>query len=119
VEWRRWDGQAYTAAYPGTYTESDAGLVYVPLYSRDGGKTWRNMRDGSAAEPGRMPWTPGVGPDPARTLADVVAGGDESFVWATPAASFPEGSYLVRIEAYRASEALHYSQHVEKIYVER
>jgi hypothetical protein len=119
VEWRRWDGQPYTAAYPGSYAESDAGLVYVPLYSRDGGRTWRNMRDDSAAEPGRMPWTAGVGPDPARTLPDAVLGGDESFTWATPAVAFPEGSYLLRIEAYRSSESLHYAQHMEKVYVER
>ena len=39
--------------------------------------------------------------------------------WSTPAAGFPEGSYLVRIDAYRSSESLHYSQHMEKIYVNR
>ncbi len=59
------------------------------------------------------------GPDPALTLADGTAGGDESWTWSTPAGRFPEGSYLVRIEAYRASESLHYSHHVEKIYVNR
>jgi hypothetical protein len=77
------------------------------------------MLQGDPVEPGQIPWLPGTGPDPARTLTDQVPGGDESFTWNTPALTYPEGSYLVRIEAYRASESLHYSQHVEKIYVNR
>ena len=66
-----------------------------------------------------IPWIDGAGPDPAATLKDASNGADESWTWSTPKASFPEGSYLVRIESYRASESLHYSHHVEKIYVNR
>jgi len=119
VEWKRWDGLAYTEAYPTTHAEDESDLIYVPMYSLDGGRTWRDMLRDEAVEPGRIPWLAGTGPDPARTLADLVSGGDESFSWNTPAGAFPEGSYLVRVEAYRASESLHYSQHVEKIYVNR
>ena len=106
-------------AYPIGFAESDAGLVYVLLYSRDGGRTWRNMRDGSIAVPGETPWIDGVGPDPARTQMDQNPGEDETWTWPTPEASFPQGSYLIRIEGHRSAEALHYVQHTEKIYVER
>lgn len=119
VEWKRWDGLPYTTSYASNFSESENELVYVPLYSADSGLTWKNMRDGSTAALGVLPWITGTGPDPAKTLTDAVAGGNESFTWATPAADFPQGSYLIRIEAYRAAEALHYSQHMEKIYVNR
>ena len=39
--------------------------------------------------------------------------------WSTPPGLFPKGSYLIRIEAFRMDEALHYTQHMEKIYVNR
>jgi hypothetical protein len=81
--------------------------------------TWFNMRDDSPAEPGRMPWIAGIGADPSRVLRDDNAGGDEVWTWATPPERFPEGTYTVRIEAYRDTEALHYAHHMEKIYVER
>jgi hypothetical protein len=119
TEWRRWDGLPYTAAYGSGFVESEADLVYVLLVSRDGGRTWRNLRDGSSARPGVMPWIDGVGPDPARVLTDASPGEDESFVWGTPAADVPAGSYLLRVEAYRSEESLHYAQHVEKIHVDR
>ena len=45
--------------------------------------------------------------------------GNETYVWATPAADFPQGVYVLRIEAYRASQPLHYAQHQEKIHVDR
>ena len=77
------------------------------------------MRDGSLATPGTMPWIEGVGPDPARVLRDVHPGANETWTWATPRATFPQGTYRVCVESYRASESLHYSQHVEKIYVNR
>ena len=52
-------------------------------------------------------------------MADTGAGGEEAWVWSTPTGKIPEGSYVIRIEGYRASESLHYSQHQEKIYVNR
>ncbi len=119
TEWTRWDGLPYTESYPTGFTQDDAELVYVLTYSSDGGKTWLNMMDDSVAELGQIPWIEGVGPDPAKTLVDQSNGADETWVWNTPAAKFPQGSYLVRIEGYRASESLHYCHHVEKIYVNR
>lgn len=119
TEWRRWDGLKYTDAFPDGHTESEANLRYYLMYSTDGGNTWRNMLNNADAEPGNVPWIDGTGPDPAATLGDTTAGGDETWIWNTPSVTFPEGSYLIRIEAYRSTEKLHYSQHMEKIYVER
>jgi prepilin-type N-terminal cleavage/methylation domain-containing protein len=120
VEWKRWDGLPYTASYPANFAESQAELTYVLLYSRDGGTTWRNMRDDSPALLGDLPWDAVAGtPVASKTLPDVNPAGDETFVWATPAASFPKGSYLIRIESYRTAEPQHYAQHMEKIYVNR
>ncbi len=119
IEWRRWDGKKYTQSYADGFTESEADLVYVPLYSRDNGKTWLSMMNDAPVESGRIPWIEGVGPDPAHTLTDLNPGGNELYTWSVPAASFPQGSYLIRIEAFRLDEPLHYTQHMEKIYVNR
>ena len=119
VEWRRWDGMPYTESFPASHAEDEGDLVYVPMYSRDGGRTWLDMLQDLPVEPGTLPWIDGVGPNPARTLGDANAAGDEVLVWDTPATRFPEGTYVVRVEGYRASETLHFSHHQERIYVNR
>ncbi|MDA1193669.1 MAG: prepilin-type N-terminal cleavage/methylation domain-containing protein [Planctomycetota bacterium] len=119
VSWTRWDGKKYTSSYPDGFAESSDSLVYVPMVSKDNGRTWQSMLNGEAVTPGRVPWIEGVGRDPDQTLVDAVPGGDESFTWNTPADEFPQGSYLIRIEGFRLDEALHYTQHMEKIYVNR
>ena len=119
VEWRRWDGKKYTQSFADAFTESESALVYMPLYSRDNGKTWLSMLNDTVVESGRLPWLAGVGPDPALTLTDGNPGGDETYNWSVPTGSFPQGSYLIRIEAFRVDEPLHYTQHMEKIYVNR
>lgn len=117
VEWKRWDGLKYSNAYASTFSEAQSDLVYVLLYSNDGGGSWRNMKTGELATLGVLPWAGGV-PDPLRTWPDASAG-DESWSWPVPAATFPEATYQIRIEAYRKSEAQHFSQHQERIYVNR
>jgi len=119
TSWTRWDGKAYTAAYPAGFAEDEADLRYVLMYSTDNGDSWKHMLDDSRAEPGVLPRVKGVGPDPTKVLADANPGAEEIWNWPTPASSFPEGSYLIRIEGYRSSESLHYVQHMEKIYVKR
>ncbi|MDF1699805.1 MAG: hypothetical protein P1V36_01405, partial [Planctomycetota bacterium] len=74
--------------------------------------------DGEPVTPGTLPWIEGSGRDPDQTLLDLAAG-DETYTWSVPASSFPQGSYLIRIEGFRLDEALHYTQHMEKIYVNR
>jgi len=118
VEWERWDGLKYTASYPTTYAQPENELVYVLMYSRDGGDNWLNMRDDSPIESGDLPWIAGVGPDPTKTVPDA-GPGDQLWVWPTPPARFPEGTYMIRVEAHRRTEALHYAMHQEKIYVNR
>ncbi len=117
--WARWDGLPYTEAYPDGFAEDEEDLRYVLMYSMDNGTSWKHMLDDTRAELGVLPWIEGVGPDPAKVLPDLSPGADEIWTWSTPPASFPEGSYLIRIEGYRASESLHYVQHMEKIYVKR
>ena len=118
TEWARWDGKKYTTSYPDSFTESTASLVYVPMVSRDNGNTWESILDGNPVTPGTIPWIEGVGRDPAQTVLDT-SPGDEVLTWSTPPGLFPKGSYLIRIEAFRMDEALHYTQHMEKIYVNR
>jgi hypothetical protein len=117
TEWKRWDGLKYTNTYATTFTEAESELVYVLLLSRDNGDTWTNMKTGEAATPGVLPTAGGV-PDPARTWADA-ATGNESWTLATPATTFPEGTYLFRIDGFRKTEPLHYAWHEEKVYVNR
>lgn len=112
TSWQRWDGQPYTTSTPVGFAESEAEIEYVIMYSRDAGRTWLHVQDDSLAELGERP------SNPVYLVADGGVG-DETYTWATPAGSFPEGSYMVRIEAYRQNQSLHYSQHQTKIFIER
>jgi hypothetical protein len=113
VEWLRWDGMKYTVATASTFSEPENELEYVALYSRDGGATWLHVEDDTPiAEIGVKPT------NPLYLHADTAAG-PESLAMGTPPASFPKGSYLLRVECYRMNQALHYSSHQVKIYIER
>ena len=94
------------------YTRPNTSMQYSLIYSADNGVTWKHMQDNSPA-------TPGVLPAPALRVNDAVPGGDETYTWATPVASFPAGTYRIRIESYRTAARLHYSFHEERIYVSR
>jgi hypothetical protein len=65
------------------------------------------------------PATPGILPTNFAFRHPDTGAGNESFLWSTPAASFPEGSYILRVEAYRTGQTLHYSYHQAKIYISR
>jgi type II secretory pathway pseudopilin PulG len=110
IFWRRWDGQKYTTGTPPGFSENDAEIEYVLMYSTDQGRTWSHCADDSAAMPGRKPT------DPTVIFADANPGGAETFSW--DVTSMPEGSYQLLIEAYRAGQQLHYSQHRMRIYLE-
>ncbi len=69
TEWKRWDGKPYTTAYAAGFAETESDLVYMALYSKDGGQSWLNMKTDAPETPGTLPWIVGTGPDPARTLA--------------------------------------------------
>lgn len=109
VTWRRWDDRPYTAT--GTFSEDESQLEYVVMFSNDGGTTWYHCIDGSLATPGTKPAgiyrTPDMGP------------GAEVFTWSVPAATFPEGSYQLRIDCYRQGANVHYAFHRTKIFIQR
>ena len=96
------------------FAENEADLSYVLSWSGDSGTTWISMLDNTSAI------TPGTFPsNPLLVRADITTGGNETFTWSTPVATFPRGSYLIRVEAYRRTNALHYAYHQEKIYIDR
>ncbi len=112
VFWVRWDGQPYTAATPVSFAEDETELEYVLMYSRDNAQSWLYVQDDTPATISQRPASP------AYLLPDSVVG-PETFTWSTPAASFPEASYVLRVECYRANQMLHYSEHQAKIYISR
>ena len=104
--WSRWDGLSYTENYTSGFAETSP-LDYVVLYSPDNGASWVYPQTGASAEPGRRP----------DGSVPVIAG--TSYSWGVPPASFPQGSYLLRVEAHRRDLQLHYAYHQRKIYIKR
>jgi hypothetical protein len=109
-EWLRWDGQSYTAAYPSGYSESTA-LSYTVLYSDDNGATWKYMQDNSAA-------TPGIRPSSSAYLIST-GSANPTYSWSVPSGTFPQGTYLIRVEAYRDTLPLHYAYHQYAAFIRR
>ena len=108
--WFRWDGLKYTTAYAAGYAETSA-LSYAVLYSADNGANWKYMQDNSVAIPGQRP---------ANAALRISSGAaSTSYTWSTPAASFPEGTYLVRVECYRDLIPLHYAYHQYRAVIRR
>ncbi|MEZ5963790.1 MAG: hypothetical protein R3F56_08085 [Planctomycetota bacterium] len=112
VTWRRWDGQTYTSSTPLTFSQPESDLDYVVMYSRDNGATWLICGNDHVATPGVRPTNP---------LDIVMDGGTgtETFGWPVPVASFPQGTYVVRVECYRRGLSLHYAQHQVRIFINR
>jgi len=110
VGWTRWDGQPYTAS--GSYSEAESELQYVLTWSADGGVTWHYVQDGAPAVPGERPT------GTAHLVADAGAG-DDTIAWNVPSGAFPQGSYLLRVDCYRAGAPLHYSYHQAKVFLKR
>ncbi|MEM7201241.1 MAG: prepilin-type N-terminal cleavage/methylation domain-containing protein [Planctomycetota bacterium] len=112
ISWTRWDGKPYTTSTPSTFTESESEIEYAVMYSRDNGVSWQYVQDSALAEAGTPPT------NPLHIVTDKGLGA-ETVTWSTPKTNFPEGSYLVRVEAYRLGQSLHYSQHQVKIFIAR
>ena len=110
VDWTRWDGESYTQT--GAFGEDEGELEYVLMYSADNGASYRYLLDGGAA-------TPGERPSNAAYLQPDVSAGDESFSWNVPAADFPQGSYLLRVDCFRQGAQVHYAWHQTRIYIQR
>jgi hypothetical protein len=121
TEFLRWDGEKYNQYYPDGFSDLTwlQNLRYVLLYSNDNGDTWYFMEEDPDAIP--QEWTLDTrptGPFASYMLLDQQAG-NETFSWATPSGLFPEASYLIRIEVYRETKALHSACHMEKIFIDR
>jgi hypothetical protein len=112
VVFTRFDGKPYTPAYPGAFTESEADLVYLLLYSADAGETWRYAADNAPADPE-------VRPENAALFLGDAGIGSESFVLPTPASAYPAGDYLFRIVAYHRTRMPHSSWHQRRVTVTR
>ena len=112
VTWRRWDDQTYTSATPVGYSEDENNLDYVVMYSRDNGATWLICNRDVVVTPGELP------ADPLLIQPDSAIG-PEVVRWAVPEASFPQGTYLVRVECYRRGLRLHYAQHQVRVFIQR
>jgi hypothetical protein len=108
--WTRWDGQPYTQT--GTFVEDESQLEYSITYSNDNGTTWRFVQDDSITSVGQRP------DDNMYLIADAGTGG-ETYTWDVSGASFPEGSYLLRVECYRLGAQVHYAWHQNKIFIQR
>jgi hypothetical protein len=112
VSWRRWDGQKYATSTPNGYAEPESNLDYVVMYSRDNGTSWLVCNEEDPITPGQRPT------DPTHIVADAGTG-SETVTWNTPAATFPRGTYLVRVECYRRGLTLHYSRHQVRVFISR
>ncbi len=112
IEWKRWDGMKYTGGMAGGFTEVESDVSYVLMYSKDLGKSWFYVDDNTVARPGTG------AEDPTHMVADATVG-TETFVWNVPAASFPQQFYLLRVEAYRTGQPLHYSHHQTRVFIDR
>ena len=97
---------------PGAVSENESELEYVLLYSRDGGATWLHLRDDSPATPGERPANPFL-------VEGDTGSGPETFTWNSPASLYPQGSYYLRVDCFRAGAQIHYSYHKTKLFVQR
>ena len=112
TEFRRFDGQPYTARFGVDWQGVESDLTYLVSYRRATELQWLHAFDGVPVEPGVWPQ------DPTRRLYDSGTGRESYFV-ALPADRFPAGDYVLRVDCFRRDGALHASQHEVVIEVKR
>jgi len=117
VEWSRWDQRKYTPSYPDDWYDTTP-LNFNAVYSSDNGRTWFHANTGTPVAPENI----GIyNPD-----EQVVTGGPftmsgPSDTWNFPwnIAGFPDGSYILKVEAYRDGFDVGHSYHQIYITVKR
>lgn len=109
VEWRRWDGMPYSAT--GTFSESESQLEYVLHVSRDGGRTWSYVQDGTPSQPGVRPSSS------IYRLPDLGAGA-ETYDWDV-SSGYPEGVYRLRVDCFRVGANQHFAYHQTSLFIQR
>jgi hypothetical protein len=118
TDWKRWDKQKYTTEYSDTFSETITDVRYALIYSRDNGKTWLQMIDDNFNKP--EPSATVGEPNQTLWLSDAAPDGDETFTWdVSDPDYFPEGNYIIRLEAYRNNQLTHYAYHEQRIYINR
>ncbi|MDD5687167.1 MAG: prepilin-type N-terminal cleavage/methylation domain-containing protein [Elusimicrobia bacterium] len=105
-DWKRWGGNNYTEEYPAGYTEATT-LKYSLKYSNDKGSTWHYCDGDSDTTPGE------------KNSGHFVTTPPLTYTWNVPAADFPTGSYLIRVECYRETIDLHYSYNQLQLFIKR
>jgi hypothetical protein len=121
--WKRWDGQPYTIDSSYSSWIENLTMKYAVLYSPSNGYPdpkkgnptgWFYILDNTPA-------TPGVKPDATHEISQALttATTSVSVTWNTPAATFPQGNYLIRVEGYREGYGLHYSFHQYRAFFQR
>jgi type II secretory pathway pseudopilin PulG len=106
LAWKRWDNNSYTPGYAAGFAETEP-VQYQVMYSDDNGTTWKWCDTALTS-------TPRPGLRDATALINVT-----NFIWNTPAASFPMGNYLIRVEAFRQNYQQHYSFHQFRAFIRR
>jgi type II secretory pathway pseudopilin PulG len=111
LAWKRWDGLKYTTAYPGpnNYTGETMTIKYALLYSTDNGKSWMYLKDDSPAKLGVKP-----------SASYEMTATSLSPAWdVSDTKKFPEGTYMIRVEAYREGFPQHYAFHQYRFFLRR
>ena len=107
INWLRWDGRPYTAAFAANDFAIGAATSYYIMYSDDNGASWKYVQNNAAA-------TPGVkSSNPDHRVTELF------YDWSIPPGSFPTGAYIIRVEAYRDDYPLHYSYHQYQMFLNR
>lgn len=106
TDWRRFDDQPYTSAYPEGFNESESDLVYRILWSNDDCASFTSALTGRST-------TIGTWPEVDDCLRDTSTG-TESFTL-SPATSLSDGVYVFILEAWRANGQCHSSSQRLKI----
>jgi prepilin-type N-terminal cleavage/methylation domain-containing protein len=111
MEWKRWDGLKYTTAYPGpnNYTGESMTIKYALLYSIDNGKSWLYLKDGTPAK---------LGVKPSATYEMTATSLSPNWD-VSDTKKFPEGTYIIRVEAYREGFPQHYAFHQYRFFLRR
>jgi hypothetical protein len=107
IDWLRWDGRPYTAAFAANSFAIGAASSYYIMYSTDNGATWRYVQNNAIA-------TPGV-----KSTSNAHKITALFYDWSIPPGSFPTGAYIIRVEAYRDAYPLHYSYHQYQMFLNR
>lgn len=110
TDWKRWDGKDYATSYS-SYSESET-LKYLVLYSTNNGKTWRYLQDDPSTPDNAVPGTR-LGTGDSHWISTTTKN------LSTPESTFPTGSYLIRVEAYRDNFTLHYAYHQYQFFLNR